>query len=336
MKTTLYKSAFFLGFILTLGLSAQAFANSVELLPYADETYTYTCEATGDYYDWCAEGDPYADGSISSGLSVRDTRWIGCTCCPECWDYRYVREGIIEFDISSLEGLFQPGQIQANIILTNKSSISQKTFYLADMFDQNEDGTILINDIIGTAYIGGISGSFNANTTHTFDVTSALEHDLFDSGQTNFSGFVLYVDHLSCFYILGCFNTIDFYDHTSSDYTPRLIVSGATLIELSSFTATSGSGNVILRWITASEIDNAGFNLYRSESKDGEYVKINASLIPAQGSPTQGATYQFIDENVRNRTTYYYKLEDIDLNGTSIMHGPVSAEPRAIGDRDNR
>jgi hypothetical protein len=26
----------------------------------------------------------------------------------------------------------------------------------------------------------------------------------------------------------------------------------------------------------------------------------------------------------------YYKLEDIDLNGTSTMHGPVSAKPSRI------
>ena len=104
----------------------------------------------------------------------------------------------------------------------------------------------------------------------------------------------------------------------------------ATLIQLSSFTATLSDRKIILAWTTASEIDNAGFNLYRAESEDGEYVKINSTLIPAQGSPTQGASYQFVDENVRNRTTYYYKLEDIDLNGTSTMHGPVSAMPRAI------
>jgi hypothetical protein len=59
-------------------------------------------------------------------------------------------------------------------------------------------------------------------------------------------------------------------------------------------------------------------------------VKINSSLIPAHGSPTQGAIYQFIDEGVKNRTIYYYKLEDIDLNGTSTMHGPVSVTPRMV------
>jgi len=104
-----------------------------------------------------------------------------------------------------------------------------------------------------------------------------------------------------------------------------------TLIELSSFTATPSVKKVILEWTTASEIDNAGFNLYRSESADGNYAKINASLIPAEGSPTTGATYQYIDKDVKNRATYYYKLEDIDLNGTSTMHGPVSAVPRRLG-----
>ena len=81
---------------------------------------------------------------------------------------------------------------------------------------------------------------------------------------------------------------------------------------------------------TESEIDNAGFNVYRSDSKNGEYIKINEALLPATGSPTQGASYSFTDDNVRNRKTYFYKLDDIDFNGTSTMHGPVSATPRLI------
>ena len=103
-----------------------------------------------------------------------------------------------------------------------------------------------------------------------------------------------------------------------------------TAITLASFDAKPGNKKITLQWVTGAETDNAGFNLYRAESEDGEYMKINASLIPAEGSPTQGASYQFIDEGVHNRTAYYYKLEDVDLNGTSTMHGPVNAVPRAI------
>jgi hypothetical protein len=103
-----------------------------------------------------------------------------------------------------------------------------------------------------------------------------------------------------------------------------------TVIKLSSFTAAPIAGQVLLNWSTETETDNAGLNIYRAESENGEYIKINDSLIPAQGSPTQGASYEFVDNDVQNRKTYYYKLEDIDLNGISTMHGPVSATPRMI------
>ncbi|MCX5904611.1 MAG: hypothetical protein NTV89_14355 [Proteobacteria bacterium] len=107
--------------------------------------------------------------------------------------------------------------------------------------------------------------------------------------------------------------------------------SGAsTVIDLSSLVATPSDREVIIQWATESEIDNAGFNIYRAELENVEYAKINTSLIPAQGSSTQGASYEFIDNDVLNRKTYYYKLEDIDLNGASTMHGPVSATPRLI------
>jgi len=103
-----------------------------------------------------------------------------------------------------------------------------------------------------------------------------------------------------------------------------------TLVTLEEFNAVSGNHVVTLLWQTASEINNAGFNLYRSEVQNGTYKKINAAIIPAQGISTQGGYYKFIDNKTQNRKTYYYKLEDIDLNGMSTMHGPVSATPRLL------
>ncbi len=103
-----------------------------------------------------------------------------------------------------------------------------------------------------------------------------------------------------------------------------------TLISLSSFTATPFSKEVVLEWTTASEIDNAGFNLYRAESENGEYVKINDELITARGSSTEGASYEFADDGLQNRNTYYYKLEDVDFDGQSTFHVPKKATPRWI------
>ncbi|MFC1591393.1 hypothetical protein ACFL43_02595 [Thermodesulfobacteriota bacterium] len=107
---------------------------------------------------------------------------------------------------------------------------------------------------------------------------------------------------------------------------------GATLITLSSFTAHPGSHSVTLRWETESETGNAGFNIHRSETRDGGYEQVTPRLLPAEGTPTEGAEYEFVDDDVVNRTTYYYMLEDVDLDGVSTLHGPVRATPRRIYD----
>ncbi len=99
------------------------------------------------------------------------------------------------------------------------------------------------------------------------------------------------------------------------------------LIELSSFEAIPENGKVVLRWTTDAEIDNAGFNIYRT-GKDGGSKKINETLIPAKGSPTEGASYEFVDDTAKFKYTYSYLLEDIDVNGVATEHGPVSLKPR--------
>jgi hypothetical protein len=103
-----------------------------------------------------------------------------------------------------------------------------------------------------------------------------------------------------------------------------------TLITLIDFNVIFGNNAVTVVWHTTSEFNNTGFNIYRATAENEEYVKINNSLIASKAGATQGASYEFIDTDVKNRKTYYYKLEDIDLNGQSTMHGPVSATPRWI------
>ena len=87
---------------------------------------------------------------------------------------------------------------------------------------------------------------------------------------------------------------------------------------------------IILAWSTESEIDNDGFNIYRSKTEGGEYIKINSSIIPAQGSATQGASYEYVDTDVQNRKTYYYNWRIQILSGNITTHGPVCAMPRLI------
>ncbi len=107
----------------------------------------------------------------------------------------------------------------------------------------------------------------------------------------------------------------------------------ATLITLASFNAVKSDNGVAVRWVTESEVDSAGFNIYRAaiprsrfyqKPSDDDYVMINTQIIPAEGSPATGSSYQFMDTDVNHSITYYYKLEEIDNVGEFTQYGPVS------------
>ncbi len=108
----------------------------------------------------------------------------------------------------------------------------------------------------------------------------------------------------------------------------------ATAVKLISFWAFGKDEEVQVRWETASESQNLGFNLYRSTSSDGTYTKINAGIISGLGSSLTGKEYSFTDADVSNGRTYYYKLESIEFTGTRVMHGPIEAHPGLDADSD--
>jgi hypothetical protein len=86
---------------------------------------------------------------------------------------------------------------------------------------------------------------------------------------------------------------------------------------------TPASALVIVEWTTESEVNLAGFNLYRSDEPEGPYLKVNDALIPASHDPVTGGSYVYTDTAVTAGVTYYYKLEDVELDGSSTMHGPI-------------
>jgi len=120
------------------------------------------------------------------------------------------------------------------------------------------------------------------------------------------------------------------YDAFISKFDSNLSAS-PTAIELVSFTAsTNDNGTVNLIWETATEVDNAGFNIYRAKSKDVCYKNINDELIGAKGNAVAEATYNFMD--TPGRGTFYYKLEDVDYSGATTMHGPIKVRIKSITD----
>ncbi len=120
-------------------------------------------------------------------------------------------------------------------------------------------------------------------------------------------------------------------------------------VTLAGFSAEATADGVMLSWETVSEVENAGFNVYRAaggsvgdrpQQEGGDplrmtgWVRLNEMLIPAAtpGS-AQGNVYTWTDTAALTGTIWYM-LEDVDLNGTATRHEPVSvtvAGPNAVG-----
>jgi hypothetical protein len=85
---------------------------------------------------------------------------------------------------------------------------------------------------------------------------------------------------------------------------------------------------IVVQWKTASEVDTAGFNIYRGENPAGPFTRMNQQLIPASGDPLVGGDYSYVDESVDAGRLYYYRLEDVDLAGSATAQGviPVKAQ----------
>ena len=81
---------------------------------------------------------------------------------------------------------------------------------------------------------------------------------------------------------------------------------------------------ILVEWTTASEIDTAGFNLYRSEQPDGPWTKLNQELIPASTDPVAGGKYRYEDTIVTPGKTYYYEIEDVEFKGATKRYGPIT------------
>ncbi|MBI5374152.1 MAG: hypothetical protein HZA77_01880 [Candidatus Schekmanbacteria bacterium] len=99
-----------------------------------------------------------------------------------------------------------------------------------------------------------------------------------------------------------------------------------TVIDMASVTLKQRGKKVLIKWITASEIDNIGFNIYRSKTQDGDYIKLNRKVIPSKGNATMGAKYTFKDIDIESGRTYWYKIEDIDNKAGSTFHGPYEVK----------
>lgn len=112
-----------------------------------------------------------------------------------------------------------------------------------------------------------------------------------------------------------------------------VIYYGVVPVELTSFTATTVNNNVELKWITASELNNRGFEIQRKvlslpDGKAGPQSSVSnsdwriAGFVEGSGTTTEVRQYSFTDDKVASGT-YSYRLKQIDFDGTYTYSNEV-------------
>jgi hypothetical protein len=94
-------------------------------------------------------------------------------------------------------------------------------------------------------------------------------------------------------------------------------------IELTSFKGVLLDNLVRLDWTTATETNNAGFEILRFAQNDCGWEKVG--LVPGFGTTTQPKSYSFGDENVTTGT-YKYRLKQIDFDGSFTNSNEIEVE----------
>ena len=123
-----------------------------------------------------------------------------------------------------------------------------------------------------------------------------------------------------------------FYGHRDDVATPGFRQGGPLPVSLASFRPVrNDAGAVVIKWITASELNNAGFYILRSQQRKGEFKVINPKMIAGAGTTSERNIYTFTDTTANPNVVYYYQIEDVSFDGrhqtltTQRLKGHVSA-----------
>lgn len=91
-----------------------------------------------------------------------------------------------------------------------------------------------------------------------------------------------------------------------------------------------------IRWTTASEISNYGYDIYRGDSPDGPFVKISEKPVAGAGTTDTPTRYEFVDDTIEPDKEYYYYVESISMDGSRQQFTPVRrAPPKAVAKADD-
>jgi hypothetical protein len=110
----------------------------------------------------------------------------------------------------------------------------------------------------------------------------------------------------------------------------RLLSTGAAVtvgsstllpVELVSFTATANRTSANLRWSTATEVNNYGFDVERRRTSEWEKI----GFVPGVGTSSSPRYYSYTDNNLSNGR-YVYRIKQVNKDGSFSYRGMAEVE----------
>ena len=53
-----------------------------------------------------------------------------------------------------------------------------------------------------------------------------------------------------------------------------------------------------IKWSTASEVENFGYDVFRGDKEEGPFTKLNSKIIAGAGTVDEPRYYQYVDETI--------------------------------------
>ncbi len=130
--------------------------------------------------------------------------------------------------------------------------------------------------------------------------------------------------------------TVVWYDYSTGDseLLARNGIYQFVPVELVSFTAMVNFNDVQLKWVTATETNNRGFDVEKRIIGSKQYALGNDAwrsigFVEGKGTTTEAQSYSFADEEVMTGR-YQYRLKQIDFDGSYEYSNTVEVEVNLI------
>lgn len=267
---------------------------------FRSTNYGVTWDST-DYHYW---------GGYEIGINDNGIMFVGNFRASWFSIYRSINLG---------ENWIFSSKLPANELLFSKNGkvhacVGNNPLFDSDIYKTTDDGLTWnrTNSFVTTSQISYQDFEIDRNNDFYVIVGSADYKGIYlsiDTGETwSYQGLSEYVGSLSCLSIDS-----NGYIYAGSLSNGIFRKSGRTIpVELVSFTSETIKNDVKLIWITATELNNYGFEIER-KGKNKSWAKID--FVIGAGTSTQRNFYSYMDNDLIP-DEYLYRLKQIDYSGS--------------------